>query len=86
MGVLEDFNRLCKNNAIGVYDKDDKQELVSIETTLKSLEKIHLKDNFKLVGNCLLAKNIYAEDGWVFVKEIEDEEELTGWKELLSLL
>lgn len=47
----------------------------------KALEII--SQNFKLVGNCLHAKNKYAKDGWVFVKELEDEEEHNAWKEVL---
>lgn len=58
-------------------DKD--KEVVAKE--LKALEIIN--QNFRLVGNCLHARNPYAEDGWVFVKEIEDEEELEAWKEVL---
>lgn len=54
----------------------------TLEKELKALEVI--KNNFRLVGNCLHAKNPYAEDGWVFVKEIEDEEELDAWKEVLE--
>ena len=48
----------------------------------KELEII--SQNFKLVGNCLHAKNEYAERGWIFVKEIEDEEELKAWKEVVK--
>lgn len=53
-----------------------------VEKELKALEVI--KDNFRLVGNCLHAKNPYAEDGWIFVKEIEDGEELDAWKVALE--
>lgn len=58
---------------------------------LKGYDKLMKKDealniisqNFRLVGNCLHAKNEYAEDGWVFVKELVDEEELEAWEEVL---
>lgn len=83
--LVEDYGKL----------KDEYDRLESIHTdfikqynllmkdhskVLKALEII--KNNFKLVGNCLHAKNSYAEY-WVFVKEIEDEEELEAWKEVL---
>lgn len=60
---------------------DYKELMETIETSLKALEII--SQNFKLIGNCLHAKNKYAESGWVFVKEIEDEEEYDILKEIL---
>lgn len=59
---------------------------INIEVPLyKTLNTLYIiSQTFRLVGNCLHAKNEYAEDGWVFVKEIEDEQELNAWKEVLS--
>lgn len=73
--------------ALKIMVKDNDLELpyhntiLTIERELKALNTI--SQNFKLVGNCLHAKNKYAEDGWVFVKELEDEEEHNAWKEVL---
>lgn len=53
-----------------------------VEKELKAIEII--KKQFRLMGNCLHARNKYAEDGWVFVKEIENHDELNAWKEMLS--
>lgn len=64
----------------GMFERDY-QAVKTIEKQLKALNVI--SQNFRLVGNCLHAKNKYAEDGWVFVKEIEDEEESNAWKEVL---
>ena len=69
-----------------IYDKCNYQttihkDVLQLSKELKALEII--SQNFELVGNCLHAKNKYAEDGWVFVKEIEDEEEFNAWKEVL---
>ena len=57
--------------------------ILTIERELKALNTI--SQNFKLVGNCLHAKNKYAESGWVFVKELEDEEEHNAWKEAINI-
>ena len=55
-----------------------------IENYQKFKKALHIiSQNFRLVGNCLHARNSYAEDGWVFVKEIEDEEEHKAWQEVL---
>ena len=56
-------------------------DLNTVKKELKALDII--SQNFRLVGNCLHARNPYAEDGWVFVKEIENEEELKAWQEVL---
>lgn len=63
------------------YICDIEKELKEGEKNKQVLEII--SQNFRLVGNCLIAKNKYAETGWVFVKEIEDEEESKAWKEVL---
>ena len=57
------------------------EDFDTIEKELKALNII--SQNFRLVGNCLHAKNKYAESGWIFVKELEDEEEHNAWKEVL---
>ncbi len=69
------IDTICKNY------KEVKITNLEDEKKLKALEII--SQNFKLVGNCLHAKNKYAESGWVFVKELEDEEEHNAWKEVL---
>jgi len=66
--------RLCFGYYVG-------EQVETIEKQLNALEII--SQNFKLVGNCLHAKNKYAESGWVFVKELENEEEHNAWKEVL---
>ena len=60
----------------------DENDFIAMEKELKALDVI--KEQFRLVGNCLHAKNKYAEDGWVFVKEIENDDELNAWKEVLK--
>lgn len=64
-----------------VQSKKVIKDLKTIEKELKALEVI--SQNFRLVGNCLHATNKYDESGWVFVKEIENEEELKAWEEML---
>ena len=61
--------------------KQNRKLLETIEKELKAIRTISTQ--FKLVGNCLHARNKYAEDGWVFVKELEDEEEHNAWKDVL---
>ena len=73
----QDTNR---EKAISFLNENDNFVNI-IEKELRALEII--SQNFKLVGNCLHAKNKYAKDGWVFVKELEDEEEHNAWKEVL---
>ena len=53
-----------------------------IEKELKASE--FLKKQFRLVVNQLQAKNERALGGWVRVKEIEDDDELNAWKEVLG--
>ena len=84
--VVNDYMRIKK---IHDYTLDklqgciqDNKELA--KETNKKLKALNIiSQNFELVGNCLHAKNKYAERGWVFVKEIEDEEELKAWEEVL---
>jgi len=78
-----------KNIENELKEKDELAQALSIVTCengellkYKKALKI-ISQNFKLVGNCLHAKNKYAESGWVFVKELEDEEEHNAWKEML---
>ena len=68
----------CQQQGVNVY-ADEYLDIV--EKELKAFNII--SQNFRLVGNCLHARNPYAEDGWVFIKELEDEEEHKAWKEML---
>lgn len=78
--IENQFNQLgIKYKESGCHIRED--DYFVIEKELKALNTI--SQNFKLVGNCLHAKNKYAESGWVFVKELEDEEEHNAWKEVL---
>ena len=81
----ENNNALFNKDEFDHIDCKDIYDFVNcyndIEKELKALNVI--SQNFKLVGNCLHAKNKYAESGWVFVKELEDEEEHNAWKEVL---
>lgn len=53
-----------------------------IEKELNASE--FLKKQFRLVVNQLQAKNERALGGWVWVKDIEDNDELNTWKEVLE--
>ena len=63
------------------FDEEVQKDIEIVEKALKASEII--KENFRLVGNCLQAKNPYSKDGWVFVKELENEKEHNAWKEVL---
>ena len=89
------FNLSCLAY-IGVNDKtlienlnaDCERELALYEDLKKRYSKLYqvleiISQNFELLGNCLHARNPYAERGWVFVKEIENEEELKAWEEVV---
>lgn len=89
---LEAFNKFCDSviacvNSGGISNIDliakeqVEKELKEGEKNKQALDII--SQNFRLMGNCLHAKNKYAESGWVFVKELEDEEEHNAWKEVL---
>ena len=96
---LEAFKYVFPHKEEYMNNEDTKytKSVCLIETTLRNEALVELKpqvkkklkafeiisQNFKLVGNCLHSKNEYAESGWVFVKEIEDEDELEAWEEVL---
>ena len=71
--------------AFVALSKDDEKakKLLSKEIEKNRTLEI-INQNFRLIGNCLHTTNPYAETGSVFVKEIETEEELRAWKEVLS--